>query len=86
MVKCREPGTLGSLDDEDMDHDIDAYRIEVRYPDGPPVVLIARLAECGDLGISNGARTGQRTRELMLSLLRLAGAGAAVPDRVKPAP
>ena len=36
MGTCREPGTLGSLDDDEMHADIDAYRIEVRYPDGPP--------------------------------------------------
>lgn len=86
MGKCREPGSLGSFDDKELDADLDVYRIEVRYPDGPPVVLIAKLGQCGDLGISNGARTGQRTNELMVSLLRLARAGAGVPARVEPAP
>jgi|GEM_PF-4055846 len=83
---CREPGTLGSLDDDEMHADLDAYRIEVRYPDGQPVVLIARLGECRDLGISNGARTGQRTDELLTWLLRLAGAGTALPGAVRLAP
>ena len=83
---CREPGTLGSLDDDEMHADIDAYRIEVRYPDGPPVVLVARLGECRDLGISNGARTGQRTNDLLMLLIHTAGAGTALPGAVRPAP
>jgi hypothetical protein len=83
LTKCRSQGSVGSLDDYD---DSQAYRIEVRYPDGPPVVLIARLGYCGDLGISNGARTGQRTDDMMMLLLRTVGTSNGLPAPVVPAP
>lgn len=83
LTTCRDRGSVGSLDNP---WDSEAYRIEVRYPDGPPVLLIARLGACGDLGISNGARTGQRTNELLTLLIRTVGASDGVPAPVVPAP
>ncbi|HST48741.1 hypothetical protein [Jatrophihabitans sp.] len=84
LIKCREPDSVGSFDRE-LRPDSEAYRIEVRYSDGPPVVLIARLGQCGDLGISNGARTGQRTDDLMMLLIHTAGSGGGIPGAVRPA-
>jgi hypothetical protein len=66
----------------------DAFQFEARYPEGPPVVLIARLGWCGDLGISNGARTGQRTEDLVTALTGIFGATLVngIPPDVTPAP
>ncbi|HEX8767347.1 MAG TPA: hypothetical protein VF714_03200, partial [Jatrophihabitans sp.] len=82
---CREQGSVGSLDGE-LAGDSEAYRIEVRYPAGSPVVLVGRLGHCGDLGISNGARTGQRTEALATLLARTVGETQGWPPSVVPAP
>lgn len=64
--------------------DIEAYRIEVRYPQGSPMVLFARLGQCGELGISNGVRTAQRTDALTYLLIRTVSASRGLPTRVVP--
>lgn len=51
--------------------DAEAYRIEADYPTGNPVIVIVRLGLCGDLGASNGSRTGQRTDALWEALFAL---------------
>lgn len=51
----------------------DIYRFELSYPDGPQLLLIARLGSCGDFGISNGRRTGQLTDALATLLCDTVG-------------
>jgi hypothetical protein len=64
--------------------DLEAYRIEMRYPQGPPMVLFARFGQCGELGISNGIRTAQRTDALVNLLLHTVSAAHGFPSRVVP--
>ena len=51
----------------------DVYTIFAVYPDGQRVSLISKLGFCGDLGVTNGVRTGQRTEELIGVLVKLVG-------------
>jgi hypothetical protein len=67
---CGGAGGFGPVDDP---ANSSAYRIEARYPDGSPVILIARFGSCGDLEIFNGARSGQLTDDLRILLGRLVG-------------
>jgi hypothetical protein len=67
---CSGAGGFGPVDEPE---DSPAYRIEARYPDGSPVILIARFGSCGDLEIFNGARSGQLTDDLLILLVRLVG-------------
>jgi hypothetical protein len=85
FVQCRVQGSLGSVTGKEYG-DSEAYRIEVGYPAGPPVILIARVARCGDLGISNGARTGQRTQAMAVALAGTVGNSTGWPVPVTPAP
>lgn len=64
--------------------DAEAYRIEADYPTGKPVIVIARLELCGDLGASNGSRTGQRTDALARALMEIGGQSGI--SAVTPAP
>jgi hypothetical protein len=60
--------------------DVEAYRIEADYPSGNPVIVVVRLGLCGDLGASNGSRTGQRTDALWKALFHIGGySGGIVP-------
>ena len=54
----------------------DGYRIQADYTDGPPIVVIARINGCGDLGASNGSRTNQMTFELAGAIAGAAGSGS----------
>ena len=83
LIRCRSRGSLGSLDDE-LASDSEAYRIEARYPSGRTVILIARLGWCGDLGVSNGVRTGQRSQQLATLLTDAVGNGQGWPSTVAP--
>lgn len=80
------PGTIDGKDRSD----VEAYRIEAEYPSGNPVIVVVRLGLCGDLGASNGSRTGQRTDALWRALFDIAGSQAGVvpviPAPVTPAP
>ena len=70
---CYSPGKgVDTIDGKDSS-DLEAYRIQADYPVGKPVIVIVRLAMCGDLGASNGSRTGQRTDALMKEMMRVAG-------------
>lgn len=53
--------------------DFEAYRIQADYPVGKPVVVVVRLGLCGDLGASNGSRTGQRTDALVKAVTDVVG-------------
>jgi hypothetical protein len=53
--------------------DVEAYRIQADYPVGKPVVVVVRLGLCGDLGASNGSRTGQRTDALVKAVTDAVG-------------
>ncbi len=66
--------------------DVEAYRIEADYPTGNPVIVIVRLGLCGDLGASNGSRTGQRTDALTRALGDVVGSSAGFINRVTVAP
>ncbi len=44
------------------------WTIKATYPDGPPVEVIVRFTYCGDLGASNGTRTGQLTQSLISAM------------------
>lgn len=64
----------------------DIYRFELRYPDGPPVLLSGRVGFCGKSGIANGSRTGQLTQALSEALIdTVDSAGLVSPDEVTPA-
>ena len=65
------------LDDEE-------YVLRVHYPDGHITDLYARLGLCGNLGISDGTHSGQRT-EALISLLLTAGNANGWPSDVSPA-
>jgi hypothetical protein len=82
---CRsasEPlGTSNGYDDGDGE----GYVIHVGYRSRPPVTLIARLADCGRLGITNGTRTGQRTNSLLHLLIDTAGNTEGWEQHVRPA-
>lgn len=43
----------------------DVCHFDLTYPDGPQLLLTARLGFCGDFGISNGRRSGQLAGPLM---------------------
>jgi hypothetical protein len=82
--QCRAPGSLGSVAGRDSE-DSEAYRIEIRYPAGSPVILVGRTGRCGDLGISNGARAGQLTDDLRDLLWSTVGTSGGMPARIVPA-
>ncbi len=82
---CRSPVTaIGSLTGQQAD-DSAAYLIRAEYPSGPSLTVVVRLGLCGDLGASNGTRTGQRTMDLTERLARLAGSSGGFPADVHPA-
>jgi hypothetical protein len=85
FVQCRVQGSLGSVSGEEYG-DSETYRIEIRYSAGSPVILVGRVARCGILGISNGARTGQRTQALAVALADIVGNSTGWPAAVEPAP
>jgi hypothetical protein len=85
FVQCRVQGSLGSVSGEEYG-DSEAYRIEIGYSAGSPVILVGRLGRCGDLGISNGARTGQRTQAMGIALADTVGNATGWPVPVKRAP
>jgi hypothetical protein len=59
--------------------------VTATYDTGPDVVVLARLGQCGDLGASNGTRTGQRTDALAAQLVSAAGESVGYPGAVGPA-
>ena len=82
---CRTPSTApGSvLDDTAMDSE--AYLVRASYASGPSVSVLVRLGLCGDLGASNGTRTGQLTQALAERLAAAAGNSQGWPGDVRPA-
>ena len=70
----------------DMADTADLYRFELHYPDRPSVLLTARVSWCGDLGISNGSRTGQLTDDLIRLLDDTVGLTMGLPGPATPAP
>jgi hypothetical protein len=64
--------------------DSEAYVIRADYASGPSVTVVVRLGLCGDLGASNGTRTGQRQDSLLEPLLRAAGETVGIPGKVLP--
>ena len=83
LVRCRPAGALGSVDDP-LAGDSMAYRIQAHYPDGPEVGLVARVGWCGELGITNGVRTGQCTMALVNLLWDTVGAGYGMSGATEP--
>jgi RNA polymerase sigma-70 factor (ECF subfamily) len=82
---CRSPVTaVGSLTGPPAE-DSAAYLIRADYASGPSVTVVVRLGLCGDLGASNGTRTGQRPTELAEWLSRIAGSWGGFPSDVHPA-
>jgi hypothetical protein len=82
---CRQPATsAGSVDDLTA-MDSEAYLVTATYETGPDVVVLVRLGQCGDLGASNGTRTGQRTDALAEQLVSAAGESVGYPGAVGPA-
>lgn len=82
---CRDPSAAAGEANNLTSSDAEAYRLEVDYPTGPPVVLVARLGWCGNLGESNGTRSGQRTSAVTTALVDLVGSGQGWPGSVSPA-
>lgn len=81
---CRRPATSpGSVSGETAS-DSEAYLIQASYPSGPSVDVAVRLGLCGNLGASNGSRTGQRTQALGMQLGKLAGESVGWPGDVHP--
>lgn len=70
---CRRPSTDPGSSNGPTATDGEAYVITATYDMGPTVTVIARLNLCGDLGASNGTRTGQRTDDLVDQLIGAAG-------------
>jgi hypothetical protein len=64
-------GDVNTIAGNDVASDGEAYRIQADYPVGKPVVVVVRLGLCGDLGASNGSRTGQRTDALVKAVTDL---------------
>ena len=65
--------------------DEEEYVIRVQFSGGQTRELHARLALCGDLGISDGKRNRQRTQTLCTLLTTLAGNASGWPSVVKSA-
>jgi hypothetical protein len=85
-VPCRRPGTAeGSLTGQDA-MDSEAYVVIADYETGPAVIVVARLGVCGDLGASNGTRTGQRTDALADQFTAAAGNSEGYSGAIHPAP
>jgi len=70
---CHTPAEDVNTIDENVPDDVEAYRIQADYPVGKPVVVVVRLGLCGDLGASNGSRTGQRTDALVKAVTDVVG-------------
>ena len=82
---CRQPPTSAGSVAELTAMDSEAYLVTATYDTGPDVVVVARLGQCGDLGASNGTRTGQRTDVLAEQLTSAAGESVGYPGEVRPA-
>lgn len=81
---CRMPATSpGSVTGETAS-DSEAYLVQASYDSGPDVDVVVRLGLCGNLGASNGTRTGQRTMALAERMASLAGASQGFPGGVRP--
>lgn len=71
---CRHPASsLGALTGPAI-ADSQIYLVNVGYNDsGSPLVIRARFSLCGDVGATNGSRSGQRTAQLVKALSSFAG-------------
>lgn len=61
------------------------FAVLVHYADAPDLLLHARVGMCGNLGITNGAATGQSTPALLDHVLSAVGMSTDGPGRVVPA-
>jgi hypothetical protein len=84
-AKC-EPSSPPDAALDRTDYGMYEYTIKVDYDTGPQLTIHARIAFCGDLGASNGSRTGQRTYELEHLLSSVSGVSVSWPENVHPAP
>ena len=82
---CETPAEGPNTVDGRSTSDAEAYRIQADYPSGDPVIVVVRLGLCGDLGASNGSRTGQSTKALVEALFTVAGTSTGA-SRVIEAP
>lgn len=73
---CRNPkapiGTVRQLGSGDAE----GFVLTATYPDGSRVTALARIAWCGDLGVSNGAHTVQPTIQIATFLTQFAHGGS----------
>jgi hypothetical protein len=83
---CRRPSTDPGTLTGPSATDGEAYVVTATYDTGPNVTVIARLNLCGDLGASNGTRTGQRTDALVNQLVGAAGNSEGWSGAIHPAP
>ena len=82
---CRNPKSVPGEMDDLTSADAEAYRIEAGYPTGPAVVVLVRLSICGNLGESNGTRSGQETAAIADQLVKVAGNAQGWPGSLEPA-
>jgi hypothetical protein len=78
---CRTPGTLGSVD-QPTAPDSESYQLDALYRVGREITVTGRLGYCGNLGVTDGVRTGQRTERLAETFTQLAGNSWGYPDDV----
>lgn len=81
---CRRPDTSPGSTDGGTAIDSEAYLIHAHYDTGPSVAVVVRLGFCGDLGASNGSRTGRRTQALAAQLTKLVGESVGIPSDASP--
>jgi hypothetical protein len=83
LIQC--PGGPSVANGEPPPGPGDLYRFEFHYPDGPSVLVTARVGWCGVLGISNGSRSGQLTDALLRLLSDTVGVADWPPVPITPA-
>jgi hypothetical protein len=79
---CATAGAKSRTGGDEMDRE--AYLVRADYPSGPSVTVVIRLGLCGDLGASNGTRTGQRADTLLQAMFDAAGNASGAPGKVEP--
>lgn len=82
---CRNPKAAAGEVNNFTSSDAEAYRLEADYAASPSVIVVARLGWCGDLGESNGTRSGQRIPTVTKALVDFVGNGQGWPGSVSPA-
>lgn len=84
-ISCTETDDLSLALDRD-NSTTPWYEVLVHYADGDTLTLRVRLGFCGDLGVSNGAATGQWSNDLVTFVSRYSHVGSANPQYTHPAP